>query len=140
MNRLKKIALVLFLVALLVLIRMYEDQLFYNVLLDFFKTNHSTAPLPDFELWKLIGNVSLRYFLNTLISLAILWVVFSGTICGEDFSYFVWDAFCCFNECVLGVDPCFGNRATLYFVLCETVFNSAPFLTYFMPGVLFSEK
>ncbi|MBZ0327418.1 MAG: exosortase F system-associated protein [Altibacter sp.] len=76
MNRLKKIVLLIFLAAMLVLIRMYEDQLFYNVLLDFFKTNHSTAPLPDFDLWKLIGNVSLRYFLNTLISLAILWVVF----------------------------------------------------------------
>jgi exosortase F-associated protein len=76
MGKLQKFFSLLILVALLVMIRMFEDKLFYNVLLDFFKTNHSTSPLPDFDVLKLIGNVTLRFILNTLISLAILWVVF----------------------------------------------------------------
>jgi exosortase F-associated protein len=76
MNRFRQIVVLVLLVTMLVLIRMYEDELFYNVLLDFFKTNHSTAPLPEFDLWKLVGNVSLRYVMNTIISLTILWIVF----------------------------------------------------------------
>ncbi|PKA82493.1 exosortase F-associated protein [Ulvibacter sp. MAR_2010_11] len=66
----------LVLATLLVLIRMFEETLFYNPLLYFFKTNHSTQPLPEFDTYKLLANVSLRFLLNTLLSLAILWTVF----------------------------------------------------------------
>ncbi|MAP53547.1 exosortase F system-associated protein [Altibacter sp.] len=76
MNKPIKIILIVFLVGLLVLIRMFEDQLFYGVLLEFFKTTHSTDPLPSYDLWKLLGSISLRYGMNTLLSLGILWVLF----------------------------------------------------------------
>lgn len=76
MSKGRKIFLLLPLVTLLVVIRMFEHDLFYNVLLDFFKENHSTSALPEFDLMKLVGSVSLRYLLNTIISIAILWVVF----------------------------------------------------------------
>jgi len=76
MNKITKIAVLVMLVGLLVCIRMFEDKLFYDPLLSFFKTNHSPNILPEFDTIKLLGNVVLRFLLNTAISLSILWIVF----------------------------------------------------------------
>jgi exosortase F-associated protein len=60
----------------LIAVRFYENELFYNPLLTFFKTDHSTQPLPEFDATKLYLSVTLRYIINTVLSLAILWMVF----------------------------------------------------------------
>ena len=33
-------------------------------------------PLPEFDALKLFGNVALRFLMNTIISLGVLWIVF----------------------------------------------------------------
>ena len=71
-----KIILVFVGLLLLVLVRLYEGSLFYDPLLQFFKTDHTTQPLPEFETGKLILNIGLRYLLNGIISIGILWVIF----------------------------------------------------------------
>lgn len=76
MNIFSKIVSILILIGLLVSIRGFETDLFYDPLIQFFKTNHSTGSLPAFDTFKLLGNISLRYLANTLISLALLWVLF----------------------------------------------------------------
>lgn len=67
---------IIVLVGLLVLIRAYEDSLFYDPLLDFFKFDYKTKPLPEIDTFALQTGVVLRFLLNTLISFAILWLVF----------------------------------------------------------------
>ena len=69
---------ILVLITLLVLIRMFEADLFYDPLQLFFKTEHSNKVLPDFDLVSMLANVAYRFFLNTLISLGILWWVFKN--------------------------------------------------------------
>ncbi len=76
MNKLLKIVVIVLLLALLVVVRMFEDVLFYDPLLDFFKHDHSTKALPEFETVRLLVHLVFRFILNTLISLIILWVVF----------------------------------------------------------------
>lgn len=76
MKKVLKILAVLILVGLLVCIRAFEDMLFYDPLLEFFKVDYKTLPLPEMENFALLTNIALRFFINTLISLAILWVVF----------------------------------------------------------------
>jgi len=61
---------------LLILIRMFEGELFYDPLISFFKLNHSIEKLPQFDSLKLASNVALRFAMNTVISLAVLWVLF----------------------------------------------------------------
>ena len=61
---------------LLILMRMFEGELFYDPLISFFKTNHSTEKLPQMDHLKLVGNVVLRFMITTCISLGILWVLF----------------------------------------------------------------
>lgn len=76
MNRTLKIAIAALLFGLLILIRAFQAELFYDPLIEFFKVDHSTEALPKMDLLKLLGNLALRFLLNTLISLWILWVLF----------------------------------------------------------------
>lgn len=71
-----KIAGIIFLAGLLVLIRAYEDTLFYDPLLDFFKMDYKSKPLPEIDTFALQTGIVLRFLLNTLVSFAILWLVF----------------------------------------------------------------
>ena len=76
MSRWIKILLVFVGFALLVLVRLYEDSLFYDPLLKFFKTDHTTQPLPAIETGKLILNTVLRYLINSAISIGVIWIIF----------------------------------------------------------------
>ena len=64
------------LVGLLVLIRFFEHSLFYDPLIDFYQSDYLHDRIPNFITWKLLANVFLRFFLNTGISLAIVYVAF----------------------------------------------------------------
>ena len=71
-----KVLLFLGLVFLLVLIRSFEDALFYDPFLDYFKSDYTNKTLPVVNHWFLFLGLTFRYFLNTVISLFIIVVVF----------------------------------------------------------------
>lgn len=71
-----KIIALLLLFGLLVVIRMFASTLFYDPLITFFKINHTTDGLPAMDDFRLLSHVALRFLLNTVISMAILWVLF----------------------------------------------------------------
>ena len=64
------------LTSLLVLIRFYEKSLFYDPLIDFYELAYLHNRAPQFELPKLLLNLSMRFWLNSLISLGILYIAF----------------------------------------------------------------
>ena len=66
----------LFLVLLLILIRAFENQLFYDPFLDFFKKDFTKLRLPSFNSAQLFLGLLFRYTLNTAISLGIIYVLF----------------------------------------------------------------
>lgn len=76
MNSFYKIVAIGILACLLVLIRAFENMLFYDPLLEFFKADYKTLSLPVMNIFDLQASVALRFFLNTVISFAILWLVF----------------------------------------------------------------
>lgn len=76
MKKVLNISIVVVLVGLLILIRMFEDALFYDPLLSFFKMDYKTSPLPEMDTFALQTGIVLRFLLNSLISLAIIWIVF----------------------------------------------------------------
>lgn len=62
------------LVVMLVLVRLFQNELFYDPLIPFFKKEGALLPqMNDFNLFLGLG---FRYFLNSFISLGILWLVF----------------------------------------------------------------
>lgn len=76
MKRTLKIFGLIILAGLLVLIRAFENSLFYDPLLLFFEMDYKSMPLPKMDTFALQTGIALRFLLNTIISLAILWLVF----------------------------------------------------------------
>mgnify|MGYP000035320910 CR=1 FL=1 len=63
-------------ILLLVLIRYFENSLFYDPYLQFFESDYLYIDSPRRETLKLTLFTTLRYVLNTAISIGILYVVF----------------------------------------------------------------
>lgn len=75
----KKIKPILFsipFIILLAMVRMYEETWFYDPFLSYFKSDYQSLPFPEFESGKLFISLTFRYILNTLFSLAIIYVLF----------------------------------------------------------------
>lgn len=60
----------------LVAVRAFEQNLFYDPFLPFFKTEFQGKSLPDYEVFKLFLNTFLRYFLNTIFSILLIYQIF----------------------------------------------------------------
>ena len=75
-NHKLRIALALLFVLALVLIRAYEDSLFYDPFLDYFKGDYYNSPIPAIDNLQLFLGFLSRYFLNTAFSLAVIYVLF----------------------------------------------------------------
>ena len=71
-----KYILILVLLGLLILIRVFEDELFYDPYLLFFKNDYLYMDFPRREVLKLTLFTSFRYVLNTIISLGIIYLFF----------------------------------------------------------------
>ena len=68
--------LIFLLFILLVLIRYFEDYLFYDPYLQFFKSDYLYIDNPRREIFKLTVFTSLRYDLNSLISIGVIYLFF----------------------------------------------------------------
>ncbi|MHA7941971.1 exosortase F system-associated membrane protein [Formosa sp. 3Alg 14/1] len=76
MHQVKRYSLIFILIIGLVLIRAFEARLFYDPFLEFFKNDYLYSDAPVFETFKLIAFTTLRYALNAVLSLGIIYVVF----------------------------------------------------------------
>jgi exosortase F-associated protein len=77
LNNKKRAVRLFILVLLLVGVRLFEKQLFYDPFLDFFAADFQHVRLPEYNPLCLFFGLFFRYFLNTVISLAIIYAVFS---------------------------------------------------------------
>jgi exosortase F-associated protein len=69
----------LFLIGLLICIRLFEDNLFYDPFLAYFKSEYAHAKLPQFNVFKLFFSLGMRFYFNSVISLFLLYVIFKDT-------------------------------------------------------------
>lgn len=76
MNRTVRIGLVSILIFLLILVRAFARQLFYDPFIEFFGNEYLKATFPEIDSTKLFLNLFFRYTLNTIISLGIIYIVF----------------------------------------------------------------
>jgi exosortase F-associated protein len=67
------------LILLLIAIRAFEQNLFYDPFLDYFRSEYAHLPLPKFNFFKLFFSLGLRFYLNSVISLVLLYVLFKDT-------------------------------------------------------------
>jgi exosortase F-associated protein len=78
MNKAVEIFLFLILVALLVSIRVFEELLFYDPLINYFKSDYLSLPIPKINLKLFFLNIFYRYTLNSVFSLGIIFLGFKS--------------------------------------------------------------
>ena len=83
----RNILFVFLLIFVLILVRVFENQLFYDPFLAFFKDDYQHKSLPEFDSWKLFFGLLSRYFINGFITILILFLLF------KDFSIVKLSAF-----------------------------------------------
>jgi exosortase F-associated protein len=66
----------LLLVCLLIGVRAFEDNLFYDPFLIYFNGDYLASPLPEFDALLLFLGLLFRYVLNTVLSLGIIYFLF----------------------------------------------------------------
>lgn len=74
-----KIIWSLFLILLLILIRAFEDTLFYDPFLNYFKDEYAHLQFPQINIFKLFFSIGMRFYLNSVISLLLLYVIFKDS-------------------------------------------------------------
>jgi exosortase F-associated protein len=67
------------LIGLLICIRLFENQLFYDPFLDYYKTEYAHLAFPKINIFKLFFSLGIRFYLNSVISLFLLYVLFKDT-------------------------------------------------------------
>ncbi len=78
MKKVTTIILILTLLAVLVGIRAFVEPFFYDPLIAYFKNDALIKALPDLDLGKYFWNIFLRYTLNSIVSLAIIYLLFKN--------------------------------------------------------------
>lgn len=74
-----RLALLVLFFLLLAAIRAYEDSLFYDPFLNYFKANYTILPLPKIDNLQLFFGLSFRYFLNSILSLAMIYMLYKDS-------------------------------------------------------------
>lgn len=74
-----RVLLIGFLILILAVIRFYEENLFYDPLIVFFKSDYLLGIIPPMNMAELMLNLTLRYTVNSLISLGIIYIAFKDS-------------------------------------------------------------
>jgi exosortase F-associated protein len=64
---------------LLIAIRAFERNLFYDPFLDYFQSEYANLPFPEIDKYTLFLNLAFRYLLNSTISIAMFWMLFKDS-------------------------------------------------------------
>jgi len=78
MNKIVRIVLVCLLFGLLIVIRGYVAPYFYDPLNYYFNHDYYTESAPSLEYGRYFFNIFLRYSLNSIVSLAIIYLLFKN--------------------------------------------------------------
>lgn len=70
--------LAIILLFFLVLVRVFQDELFYDPFITFFKTDYHFNTLPEYDLTRLLSYLVLRYAVNYVLSIGIIYTLFQN--------------------------------------------------------------
>src|SRR5687768_15856047 len=71
-----KIIIAIVIVICFGIIRAFENQLFYDPFLVYFESDFKSLPFPEVDILRLFVGLLFRYFLNTVLSLILIYSLF----------------------------------------------------------------
>lgn len=143
-NRLFSQAFKLFVIAALLLcfimVRFYENVLFYDPFLAYFKGDFNNMPLPDFDSFRLILSLLFRYGLNMLISLGLIYVIFKDPVMLR-FSFLLYFiAFVVLIVALFLVIKIYGSNNNLLLFYIRRFIIQPIFVLLFIPAFYFQKR
>lgn len=79
LNKVVRYLLLGLFVIFLIAVRAFESQLFYDPFLSYFKSEFYNLPYPQYNSTFLFLNLSFRYFVNSFLSLGIIFFIFNDS-------------------------------------------------------------
>lgn len=139
-NLVQRIVLVFFFVGLLICIRGFENQLFYDPFLLYYKSDYTFQPFPKVAYLKLFFGLFMRYTLNSILSLAIIYqlfreidfIKFSGVLY---FSFFIVLIIALYFTLTLK-----GDANTFLFFYIRRFLIQPLFLLLFVPAFFYQNR
>ena len=135
-----RIAIPILFVVVLALIRTYEDSLFYDPFLTYFKLNYNNLPLPELDLFQLFLGLGFRFLLNTLISLAIIYTLFQDkdAIKFASFMYLIFFLILISAFFIVLLKDETANKMTLFYI--RRFLIQPLFLLLFLPACYYQKQ
>lgn len=78
MKKKNRIGLVVLLMFFLIAVRAFLEPLFYDPLIDFYKSNYFLKPIPELNFVNYFFNIFLRYSLNSIVSIIIIYLIYNN--------------------------------------------------------------
>ena len=123
-----------------VLVRFYENILFYDPFLGYFKSDFNNLPLPEFDTFKLILNLLFRYSLNMGISLGLIYVIFKDSMMIR-FSVLLYSiAFVLLLVTMFLVIYIYGSENNLLLFYVRRFLIQPVFVLLFIPAFYFQKR
>ena len=121
-------------------IRVFENVLFYDPLLHYYKQQFQTLNIPEIDNLKMVLAYTLRYFFNSFLSIALLWVLFKDTGL-VNFSIFLY--LLLFLLLVMSffiVLYFYGNEQKMILFYIRRFIIQPIFILIFIPGFWYQKK
>lgn len=121
------------------LIRNFENTLFYDPLLVFFKGEYSNNSIPDLIEWKLYLSLFVRYFLNSALSVFIIYIIFKNKEHVKLTAYLYFFFFVVLMLLFIGLIHFFSEKVMAVFYVRRFLIQPI-FLLLFIPGFYFQQE
>lgn len=122
-----------------ILLRFNEDFLFYDPFLAYFRSDFNRMPLPDFDTLRLILNLMLRYGLNMLISLGLIYVIFKDKMMIHFSILLYLVAFFVLLIAFLGIIQIYGSTNNFLLFYVRRFLIQPIFVLLFIPGFYYQK-
>jgi exosortase F-associated protein len=124
----------------LAFIRFFEEKLFYDPFLNYFKNDYLNLPFPDFNGIRLFLSLLFRYVLNTSLSIAVIYFLFKDVSIAKFTSVLYLLLFFILIGLFFGIVLFFDEDSNFILFYVRRFIIQPLFLLLFIPAFYFQKK
>lgn len=124
----------------LAFIRFFEEKLFYDPFLNYFKNDYLNLPFPDFNGIRLFLSLLFRYVLNTSLSIAVIYFLFKDVSITKFTSVLYLLLFFILIGLFFGIILFFDEDSNFILFYVRRFIIQPLFLPLFIPAFYFQKK
>lgn len=124
----------------LAFIRFFEEKLFYDPFLNYFKNDYLNLPFPDFNGIRLFLSLLFRYVLNTSLSIAVIYFLFKDVSIAKFTSVLYLLLFFILIGLFFGIILFFDEDSNFILFYVRRFIIQPLFLLLFIPAFYFQKK